>query len=122
MYIYMYICIYIYIYVYIYIYKYICGGAFRRVDEHRLDALGRLRLLLFCLLLSCATPNKSYMKRELNRNLPGNEVYHTACSLLVIFKNSCRELHCQKSFSLILFRAPSPPPPPPPPLRGESVQ
>ena len=43
------------------------------------------------------------MKRERNVNLSGNEVYHTACSLLVIFKNSCSELHCQKGFDLTLF-------------------
>ena len=28
--------------------------------------------------------------------LSGNEVYNTACSLLVILKNSCSELHCQR--------------------------
>ena len=29
---------------------------------------------------------RTYMKRDLNYNLSGNEVYYTACSLLVTFK------------------------------------
>ena len=33
------------------------------------------------------------MKREFNSNLSGNEVYYTACSSLVISKNSCSKLH-----------------------------
>ena len=33
----------------------------------------------------------------------GNEVHCTACSLLVILKNSCSKLHCQKGFDAILF-------------------
>ena len=37
-----------------------------------------------------------YMKRDLNYNLSGNEVYYTACSLLVMLKNSCSKRHCQK--------------------------
>ena len=28
--------------------------------------------------------------------LSGDEVYYTACSLLVVLKNSCSKLHCQK--------------------------
>jgi hypothetical protein len=36
------------------------------------------------------------MKRESNQNFSGNEVYYTACSLLVISKNSCSKLHCEK--------------------------
>ena len=44
-----------------------------------------------------------YMKRELNQNLSGNEVYDTAFSLLVILKNSCSKLHRQKSFDLLLL-------------------
>ena len=43
------------------------------------------------------------MKRERTQNLFGNEVYYTACSLLVILNNSCSELHCQKVFDLTLF-------------------
>jgi len=43
------------------------------------------------------------MKGELDQNLSGNEVYYTACSFLVIFKNSCCKLHCQKGFNLFLF-------------------
>ena len=42
------------------------------------------------------------MKRELNSDLSGNEVYYTACYLLVIFKHSCSKLHCQKGLNLIL--------------------
>ena len=43
------------------------------------------------------------MKIELHQNLNGNEVYYTACSLLVIQKNSCSQLHCQKEFNSIPF-------------------
>jgi hypothetical protein len=34
-----------------------------------------------------------YIKRELDLNFSGNGVYYTACSLPVIFKNSCGEIH-----------------------------
>ena len=40
-----------------------------------------------------------YMQRGLNSNLSGNEVYYTACSLSVILKNWCSEVHCQKGFN-----------------------
>ena len=44
----------------------------------------------------CSVPStQSYVERELSMKLFGNEVYHTACSLLVILKNSCIKLHCQ---------------------------
>ena len=49
-----------------------------------------------------STPH-SYMKRKLNLDLSGNEVYYTACFLLVILKYSCSKLHRQKGFYLILF-------------------
>ena len=38
-----------------------------------------------------------------NSNLSGNEVYCTACCLLVMLKNSCSKLHRWKGFNLILF-------------------
>ena len=38
----------------------------------------------------------SCTKRELNSSLSGNEVYHAACPLLAILKNSCSKLHSQK--------------------------
>jgi len=44
---------------------------------------------------------KADIKRSLNQNLAGNQVYYTACSSLVI-NNSCSKLHCQKDFNLIL--------------------
>ena len=44
------------------------------------------------------------MKRELNKNISNNEVYYTACSLLVILKSSCSELHCKRD--LIHFSFP----------------
>ena len=44
----------------------------------------------------------SYEKR-IKSNLAGNEVYYTACSLLVILKNLTCKLHCQKGFNLIPF-------------------
>ena len=34
--------------------------------------------------------------KEFQFKLSCNEVYHTACSLLVIVKHSCCKLHCQK--------------------------
>ena len=46
---------------------------------------------------------RPYMKRKLDQNLSGNEVYYTECSLRVILKNSCIQLHCHKGFNLILF-------------------
>jgi len=45
----------------------------------------------------------AHMKMDLNRNLSGNEVYTTACSFLVIMKNLCSKLHCQKAFNLNPF-------------------
>ena len=45
----------------------------------------------------------SCMKRVINQNLSGNEVHSTACSLLVISKNLCSKLHCEKGFELVLF-------------------
>jgi len=41
---------------------------------------------------------ESYMKRELNWNLSGNKLHHTACSLLVISKNSCSKFIARKVF------------------------
>ena len=41
------------------------------------------------------------MKRELNKNRSVDEVYYTACSLLVILKNSFNKLHSQKGLNLI---------------------
>jgi hypothetical protein len=36
------------------------------------------------------------MKREMNEKLSGNEVDFTACTLLVISKDSCSKSHGQK--------------------------
>ena len=46
---------------------------------------------------------RSHMKRGLNQNLSGNEVYYTAGSSLVLLKNSCSEFHCHTDFNLIFF-------------------
>ena len=48
-------------------------------------------------------PFQPFTERELDSDLFGNEVDHTACSslVLVILKNSCSKLHCQESFNLI---------------------
>ena len=35
-------------------------------------------------------------EKRIRFRLDGNEIYYTACSLLVILKNSCSKLHCQK--------------------------
>ena len=47
--------------------------------------------------------DRFYMKRELDENLSGDEVHCTACSLLVILKNSFGKPHCQNGFNLVLF-------------------
>ena len=44
-----------------------------------------------------------YMKREINQNLSGNEVSHTACSLLVILKIFCSKIRRHRGFDIILF-------------------
>ena len=45
----------------------------------------------------------SYTKRISSQKTSGNEVYYTASSLLVILKNSCSKLQCQKFFKLKIF-------------------
>ena len=40
-------------------------------------------------------------EKTFNLKLSGDQVYHAACSLLVILKNSCGKFHCQKGFNLI---------------------
>ena len=42
------------------------------------------------------------MKRDLNQNLSGSEVYYTASFSLVVLKNSCSKLDSQKDFNLIV--------------------
>ena len=42
-------------------------------------------------------------EEEIQLKLSGNKVYYTACSLLVILKNSCSKLHRQKGFQIIFF-------------------
>ena len=44
---------------------------------------------------------ESYIKGKLDENLSGNEVYYTACSLLVTLKNVCSKLHCQQVLNVI---------------------
>jgi hypothetical protein len=44
----------------------------------------------------------SYEKR-IKLKLSGNEVYYTAWHLLVILKNSCCKVHCQKYSNVVLF-------------------
>ena len=43
------------------------------------------------------------MKRELNQNLFGNEVYNTDSLILLEHKMLCSKLHCQKGFNLLIF-------------------
>ena len=68
------------------------GSSARREDDlvagmHTAAALGDVERAKSLLLPpgSHAHPHP-YIKRELNQDLPGNEVYCTACSLLVISK------------------------------------
>ena len=46
---------------------------------------------------------QSYMKRELNQNLSGNEVYHTNSLILPVNNMLCGTFHCESGFSLNLF-------------------
>ena len=46
---------------------------------------------------------RSYMKRDINKNLPGNEVYYTNALILLIKIMMCSKLHCQKGFRLKPF-------------------
>ena len=46
---------------------------------------------------------KFYMERELGWYLSGNEVYFTACSLLVMWKNLCSKLNYHRGLNLVLF-------------------
>ena len=41
-------------------------------------------------------------EKGIKLNLSGNEVYYTVRSLLIILKNLCSEVHCQKK-KLIFF-------------------
>jgi len=42
-------------------------------------------------------------EKGIKSKLSGNEVYNTACCLLVILRNSCSKLHCQTGFNLEAF-------------------
>ena len=46
---------------------------------------------------------RSYMNRNLNQDLSGNEDYNTACSGLVISNISFSKLHCQNGFNAYPF-------------------
>jgi hypothetical protein len=46
---------------------------------------------------------RSHVKRKLDLDVSINEVYYTACYLLVILKDSCGELDCQEGFDPIFF-------------------
>ena len=46
---------------------------------------------------------KSFFKGDSNQKKSGDEVYHTACSLIVALHNLYSKLHCQKYFDSILF-------------------
>jgi hypothetical protein len=43
------------------------------------------------------------MERELNENLPGNEVCHTNSRITLVTKMLCSELHSRQSLHLIIF-------------------
>ena len=58
-------------------------------------ALDLDHLLHFILEILC--------EKIIRSRLSGHEVFHTACSLLAICKNSCSQLHRQKCFNLIPF-------------------
>ena len=55
--------------------------------------LGRVQLLR---LVRAHDAHLGLYKKGIEFKLAGNEDYNTACSLLVISKNSCSKLHGQK--------------------------
>jgi len=48
-------------------------------------------------------PRLSLHENSLNLKLSCNKVYYTACSLLVMYKNSCSKPHCRDGFDSIPF-------------------
>ena len=56
---------------------------------------------LICCLLARQWNPQPYMPRRLNLHLSFNQVYYTACSLLVTLKNSLGKIHRQKGSNLI---------------------
>ena len=46
---------------------------------------------------------RSYIERELNSNLSGNEDHYTDTLILLVNNMLCSKLHCQTGFSFILF-------------------
>ena len=46
---------------------------------------------------------RDLIENSFNSKLYGDEVYYSACSFLVISKNSYGKLHCQESLNLISF-------------------
>jgi len=62
----------------------ICAGSRRNPAQQWYESLGSKKTVW-----SSSEGWRSYMKRGWNQNLSGNEAYCTACSALVILKNSC---------------------------------
>ena len=52
-------------------------------------------------------PQRFHIKRELNQNLSGNEVYFTGCCFLVQLQNSCSNCQTGVTFILFLYQIPS---------------
>jgi hypothetical protein len=50
---------------------------------------------------------QSYLRRELNYNLSGKEVYYTNSLILPLKNMLCSKLHCPKLFKKISFRVKS---------------
>ena len=65
-------------------------------NHHWLSARGAGRLRI-------AARGMILYEQGIKFKLSGDEVYYTACSLLVISRNSCSKLHRQHGFNLIIF-------------------
>jgi len=75
------------------------GGTSVNLSNSGKRAGGRLRRHVTRLH---ASP-QSYMKRDLNQNFSGNEVYYTNSLILLVKNMLFSKLHCQKGFNLNPF-------------------
>ena len=59
--------------------------------------------LFICAMAGHASRPQSYIKRELNQNLSGDEVYYANSLILLVINMLCSKLHYQEGFNPILF-------------------
>jgi len=81
-------------------------GEVGRVGLARVGSGAAQRLVLELYLervLASQRGEQLYKKIKSNQNLSGNEIYYTACSLLVISNNLVCKFDCRKGSDLIFF-------------------